>query len=145
VSLGAAPLAVANWMTQDLAGLLNKARIELEASRIRPRHLADLVRLVGDGTISSAGAKQALEDAFESGDAIDDVVERRGLRQVTDSSALRAWIDEAIAENPGPVEQFRGGKDAILGFLVGQVMRKSGGSANPLVLSDLLRERLSET
>jgi aspartyl-tRNA(Asn)/glutamyl-tRNA(Gln) amidotransferase subunit B len=107
--------------------------------------VADLVRLVGDGTVSNTGAKQALEEAFETGDAIEEVVERRGLRQLTDASALRALVDEAIAENPGPVEQFRGGKEAILGFLVGQVMRKSGGSANPTVVSDLLRERLSGT
>jgi len=145
VGLGAAPVAVANWMTQNLAGLLNKAKIELDASKITPQHVADLVRLVEDGTISNAGAKQALEDAFESGDRVEDIVERRGLRQVTDTSALQVWVDETIADNPGPVEQFRGGKEAILGFLVGQVMRKSGGSANPKVVSDLLRERLSGT
>jgi aspartyl-tRNA(Asn)/glutamyl-tRNA(Gln) amidotransferase subunit B len=145
VGLGAAPSAVANWMTQELAGLLNRARIELRASRITPRHVADLVRLVGEGTVSGTGAKQALEEAFETGDPIEDVIERRNLRQVTDPSALLAWVDEAIADNPGPVEQFRGGKEAILGFLVGQVMRKSGGSADPKMVADLLRQRLAGT
>ena len=143
VRLGAAPAAVTNWMTQDLAGLLNKARNELEESKVTPQHVADLVRLVDGGTVSTTGAKQVLEEAFETGKPIEEIVEARGLRQVTDASALDAWVEEVIVENPGPVEQLRGGKKGVLGFLVGQVMIKSGRSANPKVVSDLLRQRLS--
>jgi aspartyl-tRNA(Asn)/glutamyl-tRNA(Gln) amidotransferase subunit B len=144
VALGAEPRSAANWITQDLAGLLNKARIELPESKVTPGHVADLVRLVGDGTISATGAKQVLEEAFETGAAAEAIVEARGLLQVTDASALEAWVDEAIAENPGPVEQFRDGKEGILGFLVGQVMKKSGGSANPKLVNELLRERIAD-
>jgi aspartyl-tRNA(Asn)/glutamyl-tRNA(Gln) amidotransferase subunit B len=143
IALGADPASAANWITQDLAGLVNTARIELAAARVTPRHVADLVALVGDETISATGAKQVLEEAFETGDAAWAIVERRGLRQVVDASALEAWVDEAIAENPGPVEQFRGGKQGALNAVLGQVMKKSGGSANPKAVRELLLERLS--
>ena len=143
VSLGAEPRAAANWITQDLAGLLNAAKVDLPEGKVTPRHVADLVALVADGTISATGAKQVLEEAFETGASAGEIVERRGLRQVVDSSALGAWVDEAIAENPGPVEQFRGGKEAALNAVLGQVMKKSGGSANPKAVRELLLERLS--
>ena len=143
IALGADPASAANWITQDLAGLLNTARIELAAARVTPRHVADLVALVADGTISGTGAKQVLEEAFETGDAAGAIVERRGLRQVVDASTLEAWVDEAIAENPGPVEQFRGGKEGALNAVLGQVIKKSGGSANPKAARELLLQRLS--
>jgi aspartyl-tRNA(Asn)/glutamyl-tRNA(Gln) amidotransferase subunit B len=143
VALGADPSAAANWITQDLAGLANAAKVELSEAKATPAHVADLVRLVGDGTISVTGGKQVLEEAFETGDQAEAIVERRGLRQVTDASALEAWVDEAIAENPGPVEQFRGGKEGALNAVLGQVMKKSGGSANPKVVRELLLQRLS--
>jgi len=144
VRLGASPTAAANWLTQDVAGLLNKAKIELEDSVLTPQHVADIVRLVDEGTLSTTGAKQALEEAFDSGEPIARIVEARGLRQVTDTAALETWVEEAIAENPDVVAQFRAGKQGVVGFLVGQVMKKSGGSANPKVVSELLRSRLSE-
>ncbi|HEX5950273.1 MAG TPA: Asp-tRNA(Asn)/Glu-tRNA(Gln) amidotransferase subunit GatB, partial [Actinomycetota bacterium] len=144
LALGADPKAAANWITQDLAGLANKAHMEPADSKVTPGHVADLVRLVADGTVSATGAKQVLEVAFETGEPAEAIVEARGLRQVTDTAALEAWVDEAIAENPGPVEQFKGGKEGIIGFLVGQVMKRSGGSANPKVVNELLRERLSD-
>jgi aspartyl-tRNA(Asn)/glutamyl-tRNA(Gln) amidotransferase subunit B len=143
VALGADPTAAANWMTGDLSALLNASRTELSTSPITPRHLADLVKLVTNDEISSAGAKTALAQAFSTGEDIGAIVEAKGLRQVSDSSALDAVIDEVIAENPGPVEQFRKGKEGVLGFLVGQVMRKTNGSANPKVAGDLLRQRLA--
>ena len=143
VGLGADPKAAANWITQDLAGLLNRAKAEVDDANVTPRHVADVVRLVQDGTVSATGAKQALEEAFETGDAVEPIVDRRGLRQVTDTPALQAWVDEAIAENPGPVEQYRGGKEGALNAVLGQVMKKSGGSANPKVVHELLLRRLS--
>ncbi|MFN2544942.1 MAG: Asp-tRNA(Asn)/Glu-tRNA(Gln) amidotransferase subunit GatB [Actinomycetota bacterium] len=143
VALGADPAAAANWMTQDLAGLLHEAHAELEESRVTPQHVADVVRLTAEGAISSAGAKQSLAEAFESGKPIEEIVDARGLRQVSDSSQLDPIIDEVIAENPGPVEQFRGGKEGAVNALVGQVMKKTRGSANPDLTKQLLRERLS--
>jgi aspartyl-tRNA(Asn)/glutamyl-tRNA(Gln) amidotransferase subunit B len=143
VDLGAPATTVANWMTQDLSGLLNKARIELPESKVTPQHIADLIRLVEEATISVTAAKQVLEEAFETGKPIQEIVETRGLRQVTDTSALEAWVVEAIAENPEPVEQFRAGKDGAINFLVGQVMKKSRGAANVRTVQELLRAKLS--
>jgi aspartyl-tRNA(Asn)/glutamyl-tRNA(Gln) amidotransferase subunit B len=144
LALGAEPRAAANWITQDLAGMLNKAKVELAEAKVTPRHLAELIRLVAEGTISVTGAKQALEVAVETGEEIEAIVEARGLRQVTDTGALAAWVEEVIAENPGPVEQFRAGKEGVLGFLVGQVMKRSGGAADPRAVNELLRERLAK-
>src|SRR5213080_3909106 len=105
-------------------------------------HVADIVHLVADGTISGAGAKQALEDAFVSGAAIPEIVDSLQLKQVSDVGALRVFVDQVIDEHPDVVEKFRGGKDGVIGFLVGQLMQKAGGAANPKVAQELLRERL---
>ena len=142
VAAGADPRAAANWMTGDLAALLNEAGTELGDAKVTPAHLADLVRLVADGTISTAGAKQVLAEMFASGADAAAIVEERGLAQISDEGALGAIVDEVIAENPDPVEQFRGGKEGAIGFLVGQVMQRSKGAANPQEAQRLLRERL---
>jgi aspartyl-tRNA(Asn)/glutamyl-tRNA(Gln) amidotransferase subunit B len=143
VSLGADPRAAANWMIGDLSALLRENGQALPDSRIAPRHIADIARLVAEGTISTAGAKQVLAEAFGSGRAAEEIVEEKGLAQISDESALGAVVDEVVAENPGPVEQFRGGKEGVLGFLVGQVMKRTRGAANPQEAQRLLRERLS--
>ncbi|MBA3728504.1 MAG: Asp-tRNA(Asn)/Glu-tRNA(Gln) amidotransferase subunit GatB [Actinobacteria bacterium] len=143
VALGADPRGAANWMTGDVAGALRESKLSLTESKVTPAHLADLVRLVADQTISSAGAKAALAHAFATGAPIEDIVEMQGLRQVSDTAALDTVIEEVIAENPGPVGQFRGGKEGAVNALVGQVMRKTKGAANPKVAGDLLRRRLA--
>ena len=143
LALGAPADKAANWVMQDVAGLVNKRGGDVGASKITPRHLADLIALLDADTISGQGAKQALEDVAETGDDIAAIVERRGLTQVSDTGALGAIADEVIAENADAVEQFRSGKEGVIGFLVGQVMKKSKGSANPKLAQELLRERLS--
>jgi aspartyl-tRNA(Asn)/glutamyl-tRNA(Gln) amidotransferase subunit B len=141
IALGATPAAAANWITQDLAGLVNKHGAEA-AARVTPQHLADLLGLLADDTISGAGAKQALEEAVETGDPIDSIIERAGLRQVSDSDELGAIVDEVLASNDDAAQKFRDGNESVVGFLVGQVMKASGGSANPKLAQQLLRERL---
>jgi aspartyl-tRNA(Asn)/glutamyl-tRNA(Gln) amidotransferase subunit B len=143
IAVGADPKAAANWITQDLAGLLNKHAIDPAASPVTPDHLTELIRMLADGSIGGAGAKQALEEAVETGDGIEQIVERRGLRQVSDAGELGPIVDEVLAEHADVAEQFRAGKEAVIGFLVGQVMKRSGGSANPQLAQELLRERLS--
>ncbi|MGH2683684.1 MAG: Asp-tRNA(Asn)/Glu-tRNA(Gln) amidotransferase subunit GatB [Actinomycetota bacterium] len=143
VALAADPRAAANWMIGDLAGLLNEARVPLSESRVQPRHVADIVRLISQGTIGTPQAKQVLAEAFASGKPVEQIVEEKGLAQISDQAALGTVIDEVVAENPGPVEQFRAGKEGVVGFLVGQVMKKTGGAANPQEAQRLLRERLS--
>jgi aspartyl-tRNA(Asn)/glutamyl-tRNA(Gln) amidotransferase subunit B len=139
VALGAEPAAAANWITQDLAGLAN----ETGQGKVTARHVADLVALVADGTIGGAGAKRALEEAFETGDPIEDIVERRALRQVSDEGELGDVIDRVIQEHPDAAAKVRAGNDGVVAFLVGQVMKASGGSANPSLARELLRRRLS--
>jgi aspartyl-tRNA(Asn)/glutamyl-tRNA(Gln) amidotransferase subunit B len=145
VALSADPAASANWITQDLAGLRNEAVVADAAGgpTVGPQHIADLVSLVGDGTISGAGAKRALEEAFRTGADIADIVERRGLRQVSDAAELGAVVDRVLAESADAAEKFRAGNEGVIGFLVGQVMKASGGSANPTLAQELLRARLS--
>jgi aspartyl-tRNA(Asn)/glutamyl-tRNA(Gln) amidotransferase subunit B len=143
IAIGVDPKAAANWITQDLAGLLNKHAVDPAESRVTPEHLADLIRLVADGTVSGAGAKQALEDAVETGDGIEAIVDRLALRQVSDAGELGAIVDAVIGEHQDAVEQFRGGKDGAIGFLVGQVMKKTANAANPKLAQELLRERLT--
>jgi aspartyl-tRNA(Asn)/glutamyl-tRNA(Gln) amidotransferase subunit B len=141
VALGADPSTAANWITQDLAGLANKHGAG-PAARVTAHHLADLLTLLGAGTISGAGAKQALEEAVETGDEIDAIVERRELRQVSDAGELGAIVDRVLADEPDAAQKFRDGNEGVIGFLVGQVMKSSGGSANPKLAQELLRERL---
>jgi aspartyl-tRNA(Asn)/glutamyl-tRNA(Gln) amidotransferase subunit B len=139
VAAGADPAPAATWITQDVAAHRNAAESD---GALTAGHVADIVRLVADGTISGAGAKQALEEAFASGAAIPEIVDRLQLRQVSDAGALGAFADQVIDEHPDVVEKFRGGKDGVIGFLVGQLMQKAGGAANPKVAQELLRERL---
>ena len=139
LALGADPVAAANWITQDVAALRNAAG---DDGALTPAHVADVIALRAEGAISGAGAKQALEAAFASGDPIDRIVEQRALRQVSDAGALGALADAVIAEHPDVVEKFRGGKEGVLGFLVGQLMQKAGGTADPKLAQDVLRERL---
>jgi len=138
VALGADAQAAAGWITQDVAAHRNTGRDD----HLTPNHIAELVRLTADGTISGAGAKQALEAAFDTGDPIESIVDRLGLRQVSDTDALGAYVDEVLAENPDIVEKFLGGNEKVIGALVGQLMQKTGGAANPKVAQELLRERL---
>jgi aspartyl-tRNA(Asn)/glutamyl-tRNA(Gln) amidotransferase subunit B len=145
VRLGTPPAQAANWLTQDVAAVVNETGTELEFSRLLPKHLADLAKLLADGAVSSTGAKTVIAEAFVSGDAAEVVVEAKGLRQVSDEGELGAVVDRVIDDNPGPVEQFRSGKEGVIGFLVGQVMKATGGSANPQLVQQLLRDRLSGT
>jgi aspartyl-tRNA(Asn)/glutamyl-tRNA(Gln) amidotransferase subunit B len=142
LALGADARLAANWITQDLAGLRNKAPAGTP-NLVGARHIADLVAQLAGDRISGQSAKQALEDAFETGDPISDIVERKGLSQISDTGALGTIADKVLADNADAVAQFRSGKEGVIGFLVGQVMKASGGSANPKLAQDLLRERLS--
>jgi aspartyl-tRNA(Asn)/glutamyl-tRNA(Gln) amidotransferase subunit B len=139
VALGADAGAAANWVTQDVAALRNAGG---DDGALTPQHVADVVRLIAAGDVSNAGAKQALEAAFTSGETLESAVDRLGLRQVSDTGALGTLADAVLAEHPDVVQKFRDGKEGVIGFLVGQLMQKAAGAANPKVAQDLLRERL---
>jgi aspartyl-tRNA(Asn)/glutamyl-tRNA(Gln) amidotransferase subunit B len=133
---------VANQLTGEVARLLNEEGIEIHQSKLTPKHIAEVVKLVQDQVISSTGAKQVLGTVWKTGDAIGAIVEREGLKQVSDLSALEPIIAKVIADNPQQAAEFRGGKEKLLGFFVGQVMKQSGGKANPALLGDLIKTKL---
>jgi aspartyl-tRNA(Asn)/glutamyl-tRNA(Gln) amidotransferase subunit B len=134
--------ATANWVVGDLMGLLNAAGKQVQESPVSAVHLGELVALINKGELSGKLAKEILPKMFETGDGPGVIMEREGLKQISDSSALEKIIDEVLAANPKQVEQFKSGKTAVLGFLVGQVMKASRGQANPGAVTELLKGRL---
>ncbi|MGE0613997.1 MAG: Asp-tRNA(Asn)/Glu-tRNA(Gln) amidotransferase subunit GatB [Bacteriovoracia bacterium] len=136
--------SVSNFLSGELTRLANEAGVELDSTqvKVKPQHLAELVSFVLDGSVSSSGAKTALVEAWSSGDRVDDIVERKGLRQVSDLSALAPVIDAVLAKNPSQVAELKAGKDKVIGFLVGQVMKESGGKANPALVKDLILQKV---
>jgi aspartyl-tRNA(Asn)/glutamyl-tRNA(Gln) amidotransferase subunit B len=111
-------------------------------SRVTPEKLAEIIALIDAGTISTGAGKQVFETVFNEGGDPKAVVEEKGMAQVSDDSALEKWADEAIANNPGPVEEYRAGNAASINFLMGQVMKASRGKANPGAVMKLLKQRL---
>ena len=133
---------LANWILGDLSGALNKANLEIGDSPISPQMLAQLISRISDDTISGKIAKEVFEAMWQGEGSADEIIEARGLKQITDSGAIESLIDAVIAANPEQVEQYRAGKDKVLGFFVGQVMKQSQGKANPGQVNAILREKL---
>ena len=133
---------VANWMTVELFGALNKSGKTLANCPVSPRMLGQLVELISDGTISGRIAKDVFADMFESGKMAQTIVDEKGLKQVSDSGAIETLIDQVLTANQDKVDQYRDGKDKLFGFFVGQVMKQSGGQANPGMVNQILRKKL---
>jgi aspartyl-tRNA(Asn)/glutamyl-tRNA(Gln) amidotransferase subunit B len=132
----------ANWVSSELFGRLNKAGKGIEDSPVSPDALGGLLDLIADNTISGRTAKDVFDEMFETGKSATAIVEAKGLTQITDTSAIEAAIAKVIADNPGQVEQYKGGKQGVVGWLVGQVMKATGGKANPKLVNELLRKAL---
>jgi aspartyl-tRNA(Asn)/glutamyl-tRNA(Gln) amidotransferase subunit B len=137
------PKLAANWVMGELAAALNRDGLELSAGKMPAARLAQLLLRVSDQTISGKIAKEVFEAMWLEGSGADAVIAAKGLRQITDSSAIEKAIDEAMASNPGQLADYRAGKDKLFGFFVGQVMKATGGKANPAQLNELLRKKLS--
>ncbi|MCR9254771.1 MAG: Asp-tRNA(Asn)/Glu-tRNA(Gln) amidotransferase subunit GatB [Alphaproteobacteria bacterium] len=137
------PKLGANWTITELFGALNAAGKPITESPVSAENLGKLTLLIKDGTISGRIAKDVFAEMFETGKAPDAIVEEKGLKQVSDSGAIEALVDEVLTANPDKVEQFRGGKEKLLGFFVGQVMKKSQGKANPGMVNEVLKSKLS--
>ena len=133
---------VANWMTVELFGALNKAGKSLGDSPVSPQQLGGLVDLISDGTISGRIAKDVFAEMMETSKDAAVIIEEKGLKQVSDSGAIEALIDQVLADNQDKVEEYRGGKDKLFGFFVGQTMKLSKGQANPAMVNDLLKSKL---
>ncbi|MFN2300547.1 MAG: Asp-tRNA(Asn)/Glu-tRNA(Gln) amidotransferase subunit GatB [Gammaproteobacteria bacterium] len=139
---GAEAKLVANWVMGELSGALNRDGIEVESSPVSAQMFGGLLARIADDTISGKIAKEVFEAMWAGEGDADAVIEKRGLRQITDTGAIDEIIDSVIAANPGQVEQYRSGKDKLFGFFVGQVMKETQGKANPGQVNELLKKKL---
>ncbi len=133
----------ANWVTSELFGALNKAGLDIAHAPVSATALGGLIGLIADGAISGRIAKDVFAEMFETGSEAAAIVEEKGLRQVSDEGAIEAVVDQVIAENPAQVEQYRAGNQKLAGWFVGQVMRATQGKANPKLVNEILRRKLS--
>lgn len=138
------PKLAANWISGELASVLNRDDLEISASPVGADTLGQLIARIRDETISSKIAKNVFEIMVSDGGTPDAIIEERGLKQMSDSGELGRLVDEIVAANPAQVEQFRAGKGKVLGFFVGQIMKATGGKANPQQVNALLQERLQQ-
>jgi aspartyl-tRNA(Asn)/glutamyl-tRNA(Gln) amidotransferase subunit B len=141
-ALGGEPKLCANWVMGDLAAFLNKDNRDIAQSPVNAAQLAGLLRRIQDQTISGKIAKEVFEALWAGEGDADAIIEKRGLKQITDTSAIEKVIDDVIAANPEQLAQYRAGKDKLFGFFVGQVMKLSKGKANPQQVNELLAEKL---
>jgi aspartyl-tRNA(Asn)/glutamyl-tRNA(Gln) amidotransferase subunit B len=133
----------ANWVMGELSGVLNRDAVEIADSRVAPAGLAALLTRIVDETISGKIAKDVFESMWAEGKSADEIIEAKGLKQITDSGAIEGVIDEVMAANPKQLAEYRSGKDKLFGFFVGQVMKATGGKANPAQLNELLKAKLA--
>jgi aspartyl-tRNA(Asn)/glutamyl-tRNA(Gln) amidotransferase subunit B len=136
------PKLAANWVMGELAAALNKDGLEIDSGKLPAKRLAGLLKRIVDKTISGKIAKEVFEAMWAEGTEADAVIESKGLKQITDSSAIEKAIDDVMAKNPGQLADYRSGKDKLFGFFVGQVMKATGGKANPAQLNELLKKKL---
>ena len=141
---GAESKQAANWVVAELFGALNRRGESIEEGPVKPAQAAELLRLVADGTISGTIAKQVFEIMLETGEGAQQVVEARGLKQTSDSSAIDQEIDKVLAANADKIQQYKAGKTQLFGFFVGQTMKAMAGKANPQVVNERLRAKLDE-
>jgi aspartyl-tRNA(Asn)/glutamyl-tRNA(Gln) amidotransferase subunit B len=140
--LSGRPKVVSNWMMGELMRLLNAENKEIESCPVKPDRLADMVKMIEDGVISTKIAKTVFEEMYKSGKDAETVVKEHGLVQVSDTGAIEAIIDEVIKANPAQQADYKAGKDKLFGFFVGQVMKASKGKANPDMVNQLLKKKL---
>ena len=131
-----------NWILGDLSGALNRSDLDIQSSPINAAMLVTLLQRISDNTISGKIAKEVFEAMWQGEGSADSIIESRGLKQITDSSAIEGLIDEVIAANPNQVAEFQAGKEKMLGFFVGQIMKQSKGKANPGQVNQMLRDKL---
>ena len=136
------PKTVSNWVMGELTRELNNSGTDVSASPVSPERLVSLLQMVDKGTISLKVAREIFPEVYSSGKTPEQIVQEKGLIQVSDEGALDKIIDEVLAKNPTQVAQFKEGKQQVLGFLVGQVMKASGGKANPGKVNELLKKKL---
>jgi len=136
------PKKISNWIMAELMRELNRENRDIKDCPVSPENLATLLSMIDDGTISGKIAKTVFAEMYKTGKNPKKIVEEKGLVQVTDKGEIAKVIDEVLSENPKQVEEYKGGKTKLLGFFVGQVMKKTQGKANPKLVNEILREKL---
>jgi aspartyl-tRNA(Asn)/glutamyl-tRNA(Gln) amidotransferase subunit B len=139
----AQPKLVTNWVMGELSAALNKANLDITESPVSTTRLANLLQRIEDNTISGKIAKTIFESLWNGEGEVDEIIEKKGLKQVTDTGAIEVLIDKLIADNPDNVAEYRSGKEKLFGFFVGKAMKASGGKLNPQQLNELLKKKLS--
>ena len=133
---------VAKWLIGDISALLNKDNIDIEESNLTPENFGKLIERISDNTISGKIAKSVLEDVWENGSDVDEIIQTKGLVQIQDESLLKEIANKVIDSNPDQVAAYKGGKDKLFGFFVGQVMKETKGKANPKSINNILKNLL---
>ena len=144
VKLGGEPKGVSNWMMGDLMRLLNEENRPFDECRLKPAQLVEMLVLIDQGTISGKIAKTVFEEMYKTGKDAEAIVKEKGLVQVSDESEIEKVVDEIIQKNPKEAERFRAGEEKLLGFFAGQVMKATKGKANPKMVNELLKKKLSK-
>ena len=132
----------ANWVLGDLSAYLNTSGLDVAACPVQPQALAEMLGLLQDGTLSGKMAKEVFETMCATRRDAKSIVAEKGLGQISDVGELDAIVARIVAANPGPAEEFRQGRDKVLGFFVGQIMKETRGQANPQLVNELLRKHL---
>ena len=142
VSIHSNPGAIANWVTTELFGRLNKEGLNMSKCPVSPEDLAGLVKLIDDDVISGKIAKTVFDEMFSTSNSPKSIIELRGLSQLSNPAEIAAVVDRVLAANPEQLAAYRAGKTKMFGFFVGQIMKETEGKANPKLVNDLLQERL---
>ena len=138
------PRPIFNWMMGELTAYLKRDEVGLGDCRIQPQSLAQLVRLVDQGTISGKMAKEVFDRMYQTGGNPEEIVAEEGLTQISDADQLEEIVDSVLGSNPVQVQRYRDGKEGLIGFFVGQIMKETGGQANPKLINQMLRKKLSQ-
>ncbi|MEW6067648.1 MAG: Asp-tRNA(Asn)/Glu-tRNA(Gln) amidotransferase subunit GatB [Nitrospirota bacterium] len=143
IRLGGRPKTVSNWMMGELTRLLNEENKSIEDCSLKPKQLVDMLKLIEKGTISGKIAKTVFEEMYKTGKDADAIVKEKGLIQISDESEIEKTLNEVISKNPKEVERFKAGEEKLIGFFVGQVMKMTKGKANPQIVNEMLKKKLS--
>ncbi|WDC84497.1 Asp-tRNA(Asn)/Glu-tRNA(Gln) amidotransferase subunit GatB [Caloramator sp. mosi_1] len=144
VKEGASPKDASNWIMGEVLRTLNDREMSIEEIKVEPKHLAKLIELINNGTITGTIAKKVFKDMFETGDDPEKIVKEKGMVQISDENAIREIVNKVLDENPQSVEDYKNGKTKAMGFVVGQVMKASKGKANPQLVNKLVEEELKK-
>jgi len=136
------PKNIANWLMGDFSALLNKEKMTIGENKVTPESLCSMLNAIDGGKISSKIAKSVFEEMFATGKDPDSIIKDRGMEQISDQGLLEPIIDEVIKDNPGPADQFRQGNKKSISFLIGKVMARTKGKANPRMVNEIITRKL---